>query len=137
VIEDEPTVAQLIADVLSGEGYSVDVLLDSREGLNRLNDAGYTLAICDLKMPHLDGMSLFRELRRTGSAMQKRLLFVTGDTLSPQSLEFLTESGMPYLAKPFLVEELKTIVRDSLASIPAEDEAAVHSSWPREVGRRI
>ena len=46
--------------------------------------------------------------------MQHRLLFVTGDTMSPRTLEFLKSSGLPYLAKPFLVEELKEAVRQAL-----------------------
>jgi signal transduction histidine kinase/CheY-like chemotaxis protein len=136
VIEDEPTVAQLLADILTGEGYSVDVLLDSRDGLERLRDSDYSLAICDLKMPHVDGPAIFRELGRTGNPMRDRLLFVTGDTLSPRTLEFLNSSGMPYLAKPFLVEELKSIVRHTLASIPAGEKAVLRTDGPREVGRR-
>ncbi len=136
VIEDEPTVAQLLADILTGEGYAVDVLLDSREGLERLRNTCYGLAICDLKMPHVDGPAIFRELRRIGSDMQHRLLFVTGDTMSPRTLDFLNSSGMPYLAKPFLVEELKLIVRHTLASILPEQEMATRSDWPHKVGRR-
>jgi DNA-binding response OmpR family regulator len=44
VVEDEPTVAQLIADVESEEGYRVDMLLDSREALDRLDKKTMTLS---------------------------------------------------------------------------------------------
>ena len=109
MVEDEPTVAQLIADVMSEEGHRVDMLLDSREALGRLEKRNYGLVICDLKMPHLDGPGLYRALVSAGSPLQHKLLFVTGDTMSPRTLEFLKSSGLPYLAKPFLVEELKEI----------------------------
>ena len=119
MVEDEPTVAQLIADVMAEEGHQVDTLLDSREALGRLEKRHYGLVICDLKMPHLDGPGLYRALVRRGSPLQHKLLFVTGDTMSPRTLEFLKSSGLPYLAKPFLVEELKEAVRQACAATAA------------------
>jgi two-component system NtrC family sensor kinase len=119
VVEDEPTVADLISDVLTDEGHRVDTLLDSRAALGQLQEKKYALVICDLKMPYVDGPELYRALVRRGDPMQHRVLFVTGDTMGPRTLEFLTASGLPYLAKPFLVEELKEAVRNALAAEPA------------------
>jgi hypothetical protein len=42
--------------------------------------------------------------------------------MGPRTLEFLKSSGLPYLAKPFLVEELKEVVRQALAAVPASEE---------------
>ena len=119
VVEDEPTVAHLIADVLGEEGHKVETLLDSREALALLEQHEYDLVICDLKMPHLDGPGLYHALLRAGNPLQARLLFITGDTMSARTTEFLDSSGLPCLAKPFLVEELKQMVRQSLATAPA------------------
>jgi signal transduction histidine kinase/ActR/RegA family two-component response regulator len=119
VVEDEPTVAHLIADVLGEEGHKVDTLLDSREALAMLEQHEYDLVICDLKMPHLDGPGLYQALLRAGNPLQSRLLFITGDTISARTTEFLDSSGLPCLAKPFLVEELRQMVRQSLATAQA------------------
>ncbi len=119
VVEDEPTVARLIADVLGEEGHPVDAVLDSREGLLLAQKGVYDLVICDLRMPHLDGQGFYRQLKRQGGLHEQRLIFVTGDTLSPHTVKFLRSSGVPYLAKPFRVEELKEIVQRALL-------AAVH-----------
>jgi len=127
VVEDEPTVARLIADVLGEEGYQVDTVLDSRQGLELTGRRAYDLVICDLRMPHLDGRSFYRELIRRGSSLEHALVFVTGDTLAPRTVEFLEESGMPYLAKPFLVEELRAIVPQAL-SLAGE---YAHAAWER------
>lgn len=110
VVEDEPTVAELIADVLGEEGHVVDTVLDSREGLGMARARAYDLIICDLRMPHLDGRALYRQLAQEENPLQHRLIFVTGDTLTPRTVDFLQKCGLPYLAKPFLVEELKEIV---------------------------
>ena len=114
VIEDEPTVAELIVDVLDEEGHRANAVLDSREGLEFLSRHSYDLVICDLRMPHLDGRLFFGTLKRAGNRMRYRILFITGDTLTPSTLAFLDENRLPYLTKPFLVEELKLAVREQL-----------------------
>ena len=135
VVEDEPTVAQLIADVLGEENRLVQTVLDSREGLDRVTRHDYDLVILDLKMPHLDGQAFYRALARTGSAAARRIVFVTGDTLTPHTLEFLEEVGLPYLAKPFLVEELKLVVERALKTLPLEPQLAALDAVPR--GARV
>jgi signal transduction histidine kinase/CheY-like chemotaxis protein len=124
VVEDEPTVAQLISDVLSEEGHWVGTVLDSREGLDLARARPYDLLICDLRMPHLDGREFFRQLARAESPIRHRLIFVTGDTLAPRTVDFLQQCGLPYLAKPFLVEELKDVVARTLASNPGMADSA-------------
>jgi PAS domain S-box-containing protein len=114
VVEDEPTVAQLIADVLGEEGHLVDTVLDSRQGLNLVRARCYDLVICDLRMPLMDGRAFYRQLVDEESPLQHRLIFVTGDTLAARTVDFLQKSGAAYLAKPFLVEELREIVAQAL-----------------------
>lgn len=118
VIEDEPTVAHLVADVLAEDGYAVETVLDSRAGLDLIRSRSYDLLVCDLRMPHLDGSSLYRELLRRDSPLAQRLVFITGDVLLPSTIEFLESCKVPCLAKPFLVEELKELVRSALAASP-------------------
>jgi len=131
VVEDEPTVAQLIADVLGEQGHLVDTFLDSQEALDRALTGRYELVICDLKMPNLDGRAFYRELVRRNSPLQHRMIFVTGDTLATRTMEFLETSGVPYLAKPFLVENLKATVAQALAHPAPSSGAPV----PRIAGR--
>jgi CheY-like chemotaxis protein len=133
VVEDEPTVSELISDVMSEMGHRVDTLLDSREVFDRLKEGKYDLIICDLRMPHLDGPGLYRELVRRRSPFQHKLLFVTGDTMGPRSLEFLNSNAVPYLAKPFLVEELKEAVRKALTAALLAGDAVTEAGWSQAV----
>jgi signal transduction histidine kinase/ActR/RegA family two-component response regulator len=121
VIEDEATVANLVADVLRDEGHEVVSLLDSVAALERLTVEDFDLVICDLKMPKLDGRGLYEEALRRGRISRDRVLFITGDTLRPRTMDFVERGGLPYLAKPFLVEELTQMVR-SVLSRRAEGE---------------
>ena len=114
VVEDEPTVAQLVVDVLREEGHRAEAVLDSQEGLTRVARGTFDLVICDLRMPRLDGVGFYDALVRTNSPIRDRIIFITGDTLSPRTHEFLDRNKLPYLAKPFLVEEIKLTVNRAL-----------------------
>jgi len=131
VVEDEPSVAQLIVDVLGEEGHQVEAVLESQEGLARLSRSQYDLVVCDLRMPRLDGPAFYEALVRAGSPMQDQILFVTGDTLSPRTVHFLEKSKLPYLAKPFLVEELKLAVNRQLERSRRMEEGVLVSSSAR------
>lgn len=123
-IEDEPTVAQLIVDVLREEGHQVEAVLDSQEGLRRLSRNLYDLIVCDLRMPHFDGQAVYQSLQRAGSPLLNRILFITGDVLAAQTRKFLEPNGLPFLAKPFLVEELKLAVNRLLDPARQNDAKA-------------
>jgi signal transduction histidine kinase/FixJ family two-component response regulator len=116
VVEDEPTVARLIADVLEDEGLHVEVLLDGRQALDRAARQTFDLVICDMKMPGLDGQHFYKSLERSGNPLRKRFLFVTGDVIAAHTREFLERHHLPHVAKPFRVEELTEKVRSVLAT---------------------
>jgi CheY-like chemotaxis protein len=129
VVEDEPTVARLIADVLEDEGMQVDVLLDGREALDRAARQNFDLVICDMKMPGLDGQHFYKSLERSGNPLRERFLFVTGDVIAAQTRDFLERNHLPHVAKPFRVEELTEKVHGVLA-------VAVHQQTPPAVVAR-
>jgi DNA-binding response OmpR family regulator len=117
VLEDEPTVARLIADVLEDEGLRVDVLLDAREALDRADRVAYSLVICDMKMPELDGEHFYLALANAKNPLHQRFLFVTGDVLATHTRDFLDRYHLPHVAKPFRVEELTDKIRFVLQTI--------------------
>jgi signal transduction histidine kinase/DNA-binding NarL/FixJ family response regulator len=124
VVEDEPTVARLITEVLGEEGHQVDAATDSQEGLTRLSRQAYDAVICDLRMPRLDGPAFYESLVRSGNPVKDRMLFVTGDTLGKATREFLEPRKLPFLEKPFLVEELKLAVDQILEKAASAQQVA-------------
>lgn len=128
VVEDEPTVAHLIADVLEDEGMQVDVLLDGREALAQAARESYDLVICDMKMPGLDGQHFYKTLERAGNQLRERFLFVTGDILGAQTREFLERNHLPNVAKPFRVEELTEKVHAVLQAQARRETSAAEVS---------
>jgi signal transduction histidine kinase/CheY-like chemotaxis protein len=120
VVEDEPTVARLIGDVLEDDGFRVDVLLDGRKALKRAASEDYDLVICDMKMPGLDGQHFYKSLVRTQNPLREKFLFVTGDVIAAHTHEFLERNHLAHVAKPFRIEELSQKISDVLGEAPAD-----------------
>jgi signal transduction histidine kinase/CheY-like chemotaxis protein len=128
VLEDEPTVARLIADVLEDEGLRVDVLLDARDALDRAAHESYALGICDMKMPELDGEQFYQALVSAKNPLSERFLFVTGDVLAAHTRNFLERNHLPHVAKPFRVEELTEKIRSVLEATAPREVSRVHAA---------
>ena len=69
VVEDEPKLAQLLADYLHAAGFEVECLDNSLTALDRLRAAPPDLMLLDLMLPGLDGLSLCRALRSFSSRL--------------------------------------------------------------------
>jgi signal transduction histidine kinase/ActR/RegA family two-component response regulator len=132
VVEDEPTIAALVVDVLRDMGHTVLAITDSDDALDAAlrEDADFDLLICDLRMPRVDGRAFLQTLKRNHSALRNRILFLSGDTLSPRTIEFFQHNALVFLAKPFLVEELQDAVNRCWERLAAS-QAAPAEAAPR------
>ena len=68
VVEDEAALGAAVAEALRDAGYVVDRAGDGEEALARVRGRAYDLIICDLKMPRVDGMAFYRQLRARRAA---------------------------------------------------------------------
>jgi two-component system NtrC family sensor kinase len=116
VVDDEPQVAELMRDVLESAGYDVAVAESGAVALELLREARFDAIVSDLRMPDMDGPALWRAVLERYAALASRVVFVTGDTLSPGAREFLHETGRPYIEKPFMPPDLLAAVRGVLAA---------------------
>ena len=106
VVDDEPEIAQLIGEMLSGAGYEVMTAESGAVALAMLGEARFDAIVSDLHMPDVDGAQLWREVKARDPGLARRMLFVTGDTLSPIARQFLGEARCDSLNKPFSKQEL-------------------------------
>jgi CheY-like chemotaxis protein len=86
IVDDEPELASLLAEILADDAHRVETAYNGLAALDKLRDGTYDLIISDLRMPHLDGPGLYREVARRHPQMIRRMIFVTGDTLEPDDV---------------------------------------------------
>ena len=116
VVDDESIIAQLIADVLGGEGYEVDTAPHGLAALDRLVNRTYDVILSDLRMPELDGLGFFREIEQRYPDMLRRFVFITGTSEHTDYQGFIDEVKVPVLTKPFDMVDLVRVVQDRLAA---------------------
>jgi CheY-like chemotaxis protein len=113
-VDDEPGIAGVLAEVLQLDGHVVETVGNGEAALRQLASGAYELILSDIRMPELDGPSLYWELKRRDARILRRMIFLTGDTLSPGTREFLEKTGVPCLAKPFALKDVRDIVQQVL-----------------------
>ncbi|HEV8640987.1 MAG TPA: MASE1 domain-containing protein [Methylomirabilota bacterium] len=109
VVDDEPEIAATLAEMLVGDGYQVETVANGEQALDMLRERSFDVILSDIKMPRLDGPGLYRELERHHPGLLRRVIFLTGDALSPDTMAFLAQSGAPSLTKPSLIEVRRLI----------------------------
>jgi CheY-like chemotaxis protein/anti-sigma regulatory factor (Ser/Thr protein kinase) len=115
VVDDEPDICHLIYRLLGREGYKVETTLNARQALEKLSTKRYQLILVDIKMPDISGIEFYRRVGRIARSIQKRIVFITGDTISTETGAFLQKTGATYINKPFGIKEFNQTVNKMLA----------------------
>jgi two-component system NtrC family sensor kinase len=94
----------------------VEVASNQAAALGHLAERRYDLVVSDIRMPAMDGLALHRAIQARHPELARRFVFVTGDTLSPETAAFVRDVGAPVVTKPFDLEDLVRTVNRVLAS---------------------
>ena len=133
VVDDEPGIREVLQELLMASGYTVDTAADGSQALKHIESNHYDLVISDLCMPGVDGPELHRRIRAEDDGLARRMIFLTGDTVSPKSRMFLEESGNRWLTKPFNLTDIQDAVR-TLLEQDALTALIGHGAHPRPAG---
>lgn len=115
LIEDEPAVAAFLRAALERRGYAV-VPSPSAAGALQLLAAGrFHGVISDFRMPGgINGADVHDWLRRHRPELAARIIFITGDTASDETIALLAQAGTPCIEKPFRVHQLMAAVEKTI-----------------------
>jgi len=112
IADDDPVARDLLAEVLTREGYRVRAASGGEECLRLAEAEPFDLALVDLRMPDLDGLSVLQRL----ASIQPRVpvLILTAFATIETAIEAIRAGAYDYLSKPFRMEEIKVVVRRAL-----------------------
>ncbi|MFB1011751.1 MAG: response regulator [Thiopseudomonas sp.] len=105
VVEDEPLLRHHLHTRLGEAGHVVNAVADAETALALQQDTHHDLAIIDLGLPGMDGMTLIRELRSAGHTLPVLILTARGNWQN--KVEGLAAGADDYVVKPFQFEELE------------------------------
>lgn len=106
-VDDERSVTMLLNRALTAQGHDVDIANDGAEALRMIFLNEYDAILLDVRMPGLGGSEVFRSIQVLRPDLAGRVLFITGDTVSPDTRTFLEQTRVDVLHKPFSLEELR------------------------------
>jgi excisionase family DNA binding protein len=104
VVDDEPSIRDLLSKTLALAEYDVDTAPDGTSALDRIRAFGYDLLIADLRMPGMDGLTLIRQARRLKSDLP--VVIITGFSTESSAIEAVNLGVAAYLTKPFRVPQV-------------------------------
>lgn len=109
VVEDDPRIAADISNALNSAGFVANVTGDGEDAWFRGDTEEYDLAVLDLGLPRMDGLSVLKRWRNTGRQLPVLILTARGSW--PERVEGIDSGADDYLIKPFHMEELVARVR--------------------------
>lgn len=124
VIDDEMDMLMMLRMLIEeNTGYSVETTNNPSEGLKRLSEEPFDLVITDLKMPAMDGLELFLELKKTAPTLP--VIIITAYGSQEVADEAIREGITDFITKPFKKDRILFSIQRSLelARLRKENEA--------------
>ncbi len=125
VIDDDLRMRQLIAEILSGEGYKAVAVGDSREALIMLKERGYGLVITDLKMPHVDGFDILDFAKKADP--EAIVIMITAHGTVESAIAAIRKGAYDYIQKPFNPDQLLLLIARALEHLKLLNENKILS----------
>ena len=111
VIDDEKGVASLFSDILKSNNFEVEIAKDGIQGYNLLREKDYDLVISDIKMPHLNGKTLYQKIKEEKLIDPKKVILTSGDVLGSETIDFIRNERINFLIKPFKIKDLLSMIK--------------------------
>jgi two-component system OmpR family response regulator len=140
VVDDEPSLAELLSSVLRFEGWEVQTAADGQGAIRAARDFRPDAVVLDVMLPDLDGLEVLRRLRQ--EQPQVCVLFLTARDAVEDRVAGITAGGDDYVTKPFSIEEVLARLRGLLRRADltrrhSENELAVADLTMDEDAREV
>ncbi|WP_276200662.1 sigma-54 dependent transcriptional regulator [Chelatococcus sp. XZ-Ab1] len=119
LVEDDPIMGESLVQRLSLEGLTVRWWQRGREAVSALREARVRAVVCDIRLPDIDGETLFREIARRPDAPP--FLFITGFGDIDQAVRLMRAGAANYVTKPFDLEDFLVRLAELVRPTPGDD----------------
>lgn len=108
ILDDEAGVRQFLTLALEKDGYEVKALASPVEGVELIKKERYDLAIVDLKMPEMDGISALKKMKHISPDLS--VIMITAFATIESAIEAMKEGAFDYVIKPFKIDEIRLTI---------------------------
>jgi signal transduction histidine kinase/ActR/RegA family two-component response regulator len=128
IVDDEVLVARAVRRVFDKE-FRVDIALDGQSALEKLRSTDFDVVLCDVMMPGISGLDVYRQVRSENEPLARRFVFATGGLFSQELSDSVKRLSNMIVEKPFDPAELRRVI---LAAVP-EPRSDASSLAPKRV----
>src|SRR5215468_10263626 len=141
IVEDDPTLAETLAENLSEEEYEVVIAADGERGLAQIRANLPDLVVLDIMLPVLDGLSVCRIIRKDPTTSHIPIIMLTARGTEVDKIVGLESGADDYIVKPFGLGEFLARVRAVLRRLPgratSQDELVAGDLRMDLTGRKV
>lgn len=112
IVDDEPSIRDVLTRVVFGEGFKSDTAQDAQEAMQKLAETEYEMVLTDIRMPGLDGLQLLQHVAT--HYPEVAVIMITGVADLKSAVHALSNGAYDYVTKPFDVLELKSKIHKAL-----------------------
>jgi signal transduction histidine kinase/ActR/RegA family two-component response regulator len=114
IVDDDVLVARAVRRMFDKE-FHVEIALDGSSALAKLAQTEYDVILCDVMMPDISGLDVYRQVRASNEALARRFVFATGGLFSQELSDNVKRLSNMIVEKPFDPEELRRVIKAAIA----------------------
>ncbi len=112
IIDDEKSIRNVLKEILTNEGFSVEEATDGEEGLKKFTSGVYDVVLCDIKMPKVDGIEFLQKV--IDSQSETPIIMISGHGNIETAVDAVKKGAFDYIAKPPDLNRLLITIRNAL-----------------------
>jgi DNA-binding NtrC family response regulator len=124
IIEDEPSIRNVLYVLLAGLGCEGDVAYTGQQALAMVNRERFDAVLLDLRCTNLEADHVVREIKELRPNLVDRVLVITGEVTDPRAMEWIEKQCLPHVKSTRLMQELWTSLQE-LLGLPNSPKTAL------------
>ncbi|NIM90988.1 MAG: response regulator [Candidatus Aminicenantes bacterium] len=120
IIDDEPIIHEILGQLLTGEGYEVELSSTGKEALEKHSGDGFDLILLDLLMPEMDGIEVLKKLKKIDP--QALIIIITAYASVESAIAAMKMGAYDYIQKPFKHDELLLTITRAIEHKKLQEE---------------
>jgi DNA-binding NtrC family response regulator len=112
IIDDERSIRNVLRDILTNEGYVIEEAADGEEGFKKFAEKTYSLVICDIKMPKMDGLEFLQKATELNADIP--IIIISGHGNIETAVEAVKKGAFDFISKPPDLNRLLITIRNAL-----------------------
>jgi putative two-component system response regulator len=113
VIDDDPEIREIIRQTLTKLGYKAGTAKSGEEGIERITRESFSLVLCDVMMPEMDGLETLSRIKKLDNALP--VVMISGEGTHDRLIQAINKGATDFISKPLNFIQMNLIIKKTLA----------------------